>query len=378
MDRERDPSNERDDQRQDVRGYFREINDFDPGFAVLTSAAEHGCGEFFKPRKVQHVSAAVEHETKASIGDFVFKPGNLVAVSYDSNNNVISQDALLTTGEAKSIKLNLYAHPGTGLIADGADMVMAEVEVQDANGITCPLANDLITFDIQGPVEFIGGLAKGKDNYVRSKTIPVECGINRVLLRSTRQPGKIKLIAKSGSLKPDTIEFESSAFDAVDGLSKIIRGNELYCRLSRGATPSNPSYKVSRIPVSAIESKAGANQETAMNVIDDNEMTEWRNSGTRSTGWLDFTLSRPANLSEICLKLTGWRNRSYKLRVLSDNGTLLWEGETARSLGYITLPMSQVVSTRNVRIELSGAGSQKEGFSRKRQSGLHQSTCLFE
>jgi len=292
-----------------------------------------------------------------------FKPGNLVAVSYDSNNNVISQDALLTTGDAKSIKLNLYAHPGTGLIADGADMVMAEVEVQDANGITCPLANDLITFDIQGPVEFIGGLAKGKDNYLRSKTIPVECGINRVLLRSTRQPGKIKLIAKSGSLKPDTIEFESSVFDAVDGLSKIIRGNDLYCRLNRGATPSNPSYKVSRIPVSVIEIKAGANQETAMNVIDDNEMTEWRNSGTRSTGWLDFTLSRPANLSEICLKLTGWRNRSYKLRVLSDNGTHLWEGETAKSLGYITLPMSQVVSTRNVRVELSGAGSQKEGFS---------------
>ena len=38
-------------------------------------------------------------------------------------------------------------------MADGADMVLAEVEVIDAQGQRCPLANDLITFSLQGEAE---------------------------------------------------------------------------------------------------------------------------------------------------------------------------------------------------------------------------------
>ena len=134
-------------------------------------------------------------------------------------------------------------------------------------------------------------------------------------------------------------------------------------KFGRGATPNAPSYKVSRIPVTVTGIKAGHNENEAVKTIDDNELTEWRNNGRRSTGWLEYSLVRNSELSEICMKLTGWRNRSYSLRVLSDNGTVLWEGLTPKSLGYVTLPLKAGVLTKTVKVELIGAGEQKDAYS---------------
>jgi len=294
--------------------------------------------------------------------DIAFKSGVLKAVSYDAKGNMLSQDALMTVGEPAALKLTLYDNPGIGMSADGSDMVLVEVEVVDANGTRNPLANDMVTFDVKGPVNFLGGIAKGKGNYIRSKEIPVEAGINRVLIRSTRNAGQVKVIARSGNLKPDTLDFLTKNVEITGGLSTKIQGNNLYCNLGRGATQPTPSFMVSRIPVSVLQVQSGANEKDAANSYDDNEMTEWRNSGVRSTAWITYNLARPVNLSEICMKLTGWRTRSYKIRILGQSGEVLWEGETPKSLGYVTLPLKQGIETRSVRVELLGAGSTKDAF----------------
>jgi hypothetical protein len=119
---------------------------------------------------------------------------------------------------------------------------------------------------------------------------------------------------------------------------------------------------VSRIPVSVSEVTAGSNQQDAFKSFDDNERTEWRNSQSRNTAWIRYDLVRAAQLSEVCLKLTGWRNRSYQIRILGDNNTVLWEGSTPRSLGYVTLPLHKGVTTESVRVELVGAGTEKDQF----------------
>ena len=56
---------------------------------------------------------------------------------------------------------------------------------------------NLIKFDLQGPAEWRGGIAVGADNFILSKELPVECGINRVILRSQPHAGKIVLNAVS-------------------------------------------------------------------------------------------------------------------------------------------------------------------------------------
>lgn len=61
-------------------------------------------------------------------------------------------------------------------------MVLLQVEVMDKDGNRCPLANDLIHFEVEGPAEWRGGIAQGENNYILSKDLPVECGINRALI----------------------------------------------------------------------------------------------------------------------------------------------------------------------------------------------------
>lgn len=51
-------------------------------------------------------------------------------------------------------------------------MVLLQVEVMDKHGRRCPLANDLIHFEVEGPAEWCGGIAQGKDNYILSKDLP--------------------------------------------------------------------------------------------------------------------------------------------------------------------------------------------------------------
>ena len=291
----------------------------------------------------------------------VYAAGELRAVSYDVENNVISTDTLQTAGAPKALRLNIMQSP-VGFHADGSDCILAEVEVVDANGLRCPLANDPVRFEVKGPAEFVGGIAQGPDNYIGSNVLPVECGVNRVLIRSTRKAGMVHIAVTSGKLQMDTAFITARPVEVIKGLSSWIPSANLPIRLDRGATPSVSSYVVSRIPVSVADITAGSNQKDVLFSMDDNERTEWRNNGVRASAWITYDLVRAAQLSEICMKLTGWRARSYQIRILSQDNTVLWEGLTPKSLGYITLPMKKGVTTESVRIELLGAGSEKDQF----------------
>ena len=66
-------------------------------------------------------------------------------------------------------------------------------------------------------------------------------------------------------------------------------------------------------------------------------------------------------MDDICLKLTGWRLRSYPLEIYA-NKTLIWSGETERSLGYVHLKPMQKVKTDEVTIRLRGASKDKDAF----------------
>ena len=304
--------------------------------------------------------------------DIAWKPGTLTAVSYDAQGHQVGDEATLkTAGDPVGIKLTLTTGP-EGLHADGADMVLVDVEVTDRDGQRCPLANQTIHFDVDGPVEFRGGIAQGPDNYILSKDLPVECGINRILLRATRQAGDVTVAASCEGLSSDTVRFTAKPVEIKDGLTTWFPEDNLISYLWRGSTPAQPSFtRQLRIPVPIRSAQAGINQEDVRNSFDDNELSEWRNNGRLSTAWIEYQLSRQAVLQEMCLKLTGWRNRSYQLRVIGlrtdENGQessdLLWQGATERSLGYITLPLNQVEGVNRVRIEAFSENIESDAFS---------------
>lgn len=291
--------------------------------------------------------------------DIAFTPGKLEAIGYDENGKECCRTLLQTAGQPEQIKLSLIQSPN-GWKADGADMVLLQVEVMDKEGRRCPVANDLIHFQLEGPAEWRGGIAQGENNFILSKDLPVECGINRALVRSMTTPGNVRITAKANGLKPATIELSSTPIEVKDGLSTYIPGNELEGRLTRGETPLTPSYKDTKIDVPIQSATAGANSEQAANSYDDNELSEWRNDGKASTAWITYRLERAARIDEVCVKLTGWRMRSYPLEIYADK-ELIWSGDTEKSLGYVHLSVKPMLA-REITIRLKGSSKEEDAF----------------
>ena len=282
-----------------------------------------------------------------------WQPGTLTAVGYDAAGAKICEATQVTAGEPAALKLSLQTGPG-GLRADGADVALVQVEVVDAQGRRCPVALNPVDFTLTGPAEWRGGIAQGPDNFILARSLPVEGGVNRVLVRSTTQAGRIVIAAKSAGLAAASLELDSAAVETPGGWSRAFASDRLAGRLDRGPTPSTASFKVTRVavPVAKFVATDGGDPARA---CDDDETTAW--SGKQP---ITFEFARPARLTEITLKTAGFRARSYPIRISVD-GQEVWRGATTRSLGYITLPLKPAAG-RAVKIEVLGGSEARDAF----------------
>ncbi len=289
-----------------------------------------------------------------------YQPGKLEAVSYDVQGKEVSRYTQETAGEPARLHLTAMQNP-EGFRADGADMALVQVEVVDKNGKRCPLDNRMISFLLEGEAEWRGGIAQGSGNYILSKELPVECGINRALLRSTTKAGKITVTARAEGLPEAKLALETLPVTLVGGLSDYLPQYTLKGDLRKGETPLTPSYVDTKRDVAVVSVKAGAHQEKACASYDDNELSEWVNDGQSATAWITYTLAREAEIDDICLKLNGWRSRSYPLEVYAGN-QLVWSGNTDKSLGYVHLHVDKPVRSDEITIRMKGGTTDKDAF----------------
>lgn len=317
-----------------------------------------------------------------------WQPGTLRAVATHADGGR-SEYELETAGEPAAIRLTPRTSP-RGFVMDGADIALVDVEVVDAQGRRVPTANDKVSFKLDGPAEWRGGIAQGdssgkprpeapvaqesipgttshpgtarhEDNYVLSRTLPVEGGVNRVLLRAGTRKGAVRLTATAEGLKSATVTIPVVLPEpARNGLSSDFPEHHQPGLLTRGPTPAGPSYNVTRTTVLPSRIVAGSNQAEAERSVDDNELSRWASDGKRETAWIEYRFDRPVTLGEIELKLIGWRSRSYPLRFTLD-GRTIWEGETDRSLGYVGLPFTPATG-RVLRITQTGPVTDRDGF----------------
>jgi hypothetical protein len=205
----------------------------------------------------------------------------------------------------------------------------------------------MVHFSLWGEARWIGGVETD------AMSLPVECGVHRVLLRTTTNAGGINLAAYAEGVKPAYVSLNS---EKANCRLSIIRS-----QLNRGETPLAPSYKEQAGGIEIVSAKAGYDSEHAVSSYDDNELSEWKNDGRLSTAWITYKLAKETVVDDICLKLTGWRLRSYPIEVYAGK-TLIWSGETERSLGYIHLMPTKRVKTSEITIRLKGAGRDKDAF----------------
>ena len=127
------------------------------------------------------------------------------------NGKIVCQEEKMPS--RRSTKLRLYADEmGKKLIADGSDFIVVVCEVTDDLGHVRRLAKENIRFTVEGEGEIIG------DASINANPRAVEWGSAPVLIRSTRQAGKIKIKAEVQfpgvhAPTPAELEIESIPYD---------------------------------------------------------------------------------------------------------------------------------------------------------------------
>ncbi len=307
-----------------------------------------------------------------TFSNVAFKAGTLEAVGYTKGQET-SRYSLQTAGQPVRLKLTAIENP-EGIKADGADMVLCQVEVVDSEGRRCPLDNRMLHFSLWGEARWIGGIGTRNnsqyqqdnaqrdstlldsankknlsDNYVGHMSLPAECGVARILVRTTPTAGDIGLGVYAEGLPAAYLTLQSQPVDAAAYLPQL----SLPCRLNRGATPSTPSYTDVFRTVPIVSAQAGSNVDAVANSYDDNELSEWKSDGERSNAWVTYRLARRARISELTLKLTGWRNKCYPLEVWAGTKKV-WEGVTDATLGYAHIHIAQPVSSDRLTLRMIG------------------------
>lgn len=284
--------------------------------------------------------------------DVRFAEGEINAIGYNQEGQKVTEAVRQSAGKPYALQLTSMVSPAS-FRAYGADVALFQVEVVDAMGRRCPTSLNRVNFELQGPAEWRGGIAQGSDNYILSKQLPVEGGVNHVLVRSTTEAGTIQLTAKARGLETATLELTTLPFVTQNGLSTVLPADGLPSFIGKGPTPLTPSYRQTRIAVLPLTAEAGINSGDVIHSYDDDEETVWTNDNNLDKGWVRYQLEREAELSQINMKLSGHRTRSYPIRFTVE-GQEVFKGSTPRNLGYVQIDF-EPIKGQEVMVRLIGA-----------------------
>ncbi len=143
-----------------------------------------------------------------------YQPGKVVATGYKNGKRILTE-TIETTKPADRIIIKSNRQT---LTADGRDVAIITIEIQDAKGHIVPDACPALTFRLEGNGRIIGagngdpsylGADHPKDKDCKEFSIPAFNGYAQILIQSERSAGDISLQCSSNGLKSGTISIQS-------------------------------------------------------------------------------------------------------------------------------------------------------------------------
>jgi len=136
-----------------------------------------------------------------------YAPGRLEAIG-KKGGEVVAAKIVETTETVDKIELKTDC---TKIKADGCDVAVISVEIQDKMGRVVPTADNLIRFSIDGPGKIIGVGNGDPSSHEPDKASMRRAfnGLCLVLIQSTEEKGVIRLESKSIGLVSKAIELDS-------------------------------------------------------------------------------------------------------------------------------------------------------------------------
>ena len=129
-----------------------------------------------------------------------YKEGDIKAVAYDKMGKKVTEHKILTSGKVAKLQPTSDNPYWKG---DGYDLQHIVVSAVDKKGILNPTANDMLTFEVEGPAEIIGVIngdmysdelftpTPGQEGKKASRSLYQ--GKATVILRSSKSPGPVTL-----------------------------------------------------------------------------------------------------------------------------------------------------------------------------------------
>jgi len=158
--------------------------------------------------------------------DVPWESGTLRAEGLDATGKVVCFDEKKTAGSPNRIELTvepaLVKPSGDtfNILANGTDAAFILAKVVDANGILCPVTNNVINFAVSGPGNYRGGsdqfVGTGGSNWHApgDPNLLAEGGMCKVAVRSTFDPGTVTITATSDGLATATATFKTLPLSA--------------------------------------------------------------------------------------------------------------------------------------------------------------------
>ncbi len=139
--------------------------------------------------------------------DVPYEPGIVKAIG-KKGDKIVCKHEIITTGLPYHIRLSADRD---SINADAMDVAHIKAEITDEKGRVVPGADNLVTFTVEGNGRIIGidnGNPRDHDSYqlLQRKTFN---GLGLAIVRSTTQPGTIKITAASGGLIGDSVTIHS-------------------------------------------------------------------------------------------------------------------------------------------------------------------------
>ena len=155
----------------------------------------------------------------------VYRPGKVVATGYKNGKRILTE-TIETTKPAARIALSADRQT---IMADGRDMAVVTVEVQDQKGRVVPDACPMLTFQLEGDGRILGA-GNGDPSYLgedhpkakdcREFSIPAFNGLAQVLIQGGHNPSSLVLSCSADQLKAGVLSLLSTPTEPVTPKTK--------------------------------------------------------------------------------------------------------------------------------------------------------------